>query len=185
MIWHRLALLSVFFAAGACHFEQRDSGSATQNQGAESRLERGRYLASIMDCSGCHNIGSFSPKPDEGYLQGGTVGFEVPGMGVFYPPNLTPHPQAGIGTFSEQDIVTAVRTGRLPDGRILAPAMPWHAYSHLSDEDALALATYLKSLPPSPHTVPGPSTPENAPQPYMTVAPPAKGQAKAPASPAR
>ena len=179
MIWRRIALLTVLLASAACHSERHNHSSATANSGSESRLERGRYLVSIMDCSGCHNIGSFSPKPDEGVLQGGTIGHEVPGMGVFYPPNLTPHPDVGIGKWSEHDIVTAVRTGRRPDGRILSPAMPWRAYSHLTDEDALALATYLKSLPPSPHVVPGPSTKDNAPQPYLTFAPPAKARGQA------
>ena len=181
MIWRKIALLSVLLATAACDSERHERDSGAANPSGESRLERGRYLAAIMDCSGCHNIGSFSPKPDEGYLQGGTIGFEVPGMGVFYPPNLTPHPEGGIGKWAEKDIVTAVRTGRLPDGRILSPAMPWHAYSHLKDKDALALATYLKSLPPSAHVVPRPSTKENAAQPYLTVAPPTKAPVKAPA----
>jgi mono/diheme cytochrome c family protein len=184
MISRILAILSALLLTGACNRAGPDSAQADANPGAIAKLsvERGQYLASIMDCSGCHNIGSFSPKPEEGHLQGGTIGFEVPGMGVFYPPNLTPHPDAGIGKWSERDIVTAVRTGRRPDGRILSPAMPWHAYSHLTDEDAAALAAYLKSLPPSPHVVPGPSSKEMAPQPYLTVAPPAKAPAQAPAA---
>ena len=179
MVARSFVLIALLLAAAGCHSEQRDQASAAGKSGGESRVERGRYLASIMDCAGCHNVGSFSPKPDEGYLQGGTIGFEVPGMGVFYPPNLTPHPQSGIGKFSEQDIVTAVRTGRLPDGRILAPAMPWHAYSHLTDDDAAALAAYLKSLPASPHVVPGPASKETAPQPYLTVTAAAKAPAPA------
>jgi mono/diheme cytochrome c family protein len=110
-----------------------------------------------MGCVDCHNIGSFTPKPEEGLLQGGTIGFEMPGMGVFYPPNLTPDPQAGIGKWSEQDIITGLRTGRTPEGRQLAPIMPWRNYSILTDEDANALAAYLKSLPPSSHKVPPPT----------------------------
>lgn len=80
-------------------------------------VERGRYLTTVMGCVDCHNVGSFGPNPDDGHLQGGTVGFEMPGMGVFYPPNLTPHPEAGIGRWSEAEIITALRTGRRPDGR--------------------------------------------------------------------
>jgi mono/diheme cytochrome c family protein len=127
-----------------------------------------------MDCVGCHNTGSFSQTPEKGHLEGGTIGFEVPGLGVFYPPNLTPHAEAGIGKWTAGEIATAVRTGRTPDGRVLAPAMPWHSYAALTDEDAKALAAYLKSLAPSSHMVPKPATPETAPQPYLTVAPPAK-----------
>jgi mono/diheme cytochrome c family protein len=151
------------------------SGAAPDGAGL---IERGRYLATIMDCSGCHNTGAFGPKPTEGFLEGGTVGFELPGMGVFYPPNLTSHPAAGIGRWSEADIATAVRTGKRPDGRELAPVMPWHAYSALTDDDAKALAAYLKSLPPSDHKVPGPATKESATQPYLSVTMPAGAKPK-------
>jgi cytochrome c553 len=147
---------------------------------AGTKLERGKYLASIMDCAGCHNRGSFSPQPGEGLLQGGTIGFEVPGMGVFYPPNLTPHPETGLGRWSEAEIATAVQTGRRPDGRMLAPAMPWPAYSALTEDDALALAAYLKSLPPSANQVPRPSPKQDAPRPYLTVAAPAAGSSPPP-----
>lgn len=142
---------------------------------AGTPVERGRYLTTVMGCVDCHNVGSFGPDPDEGHLQGGTIGFEMPGMGVFYPPNLTPHPEAGLGRWSEAQIVAALRTGRRPDGRELAPIMPWRNYRILSDADAAAIAAYLKSLPPSDHRVPGPSTTATAPQPYMSLHPPAGG----------
>lgn len=147
-----------------------DSGNAaTAEDPTPSLVERGRYLVAIMDCSGCHNVGSFSPEPDRGFLEGGTIGFEIPGLGVFYPPNLTPHPEAGLGRWSVEDIMGAIRTGRRPDGRELSPAMPWRAYAALDDGDARAVATYLKSLPPSPNRVPQPATVETASAPYMTV----------------
>ncbi len=136
---------------------------------APDTVERGRYLVSIMDCAGCHNTGAFSPAPEQGYLQGGTIGFEVPGQGVVYPPNLTPHPDAGLGRWSSAQIIAALRTGVRPDGRILATAMPWQGYAKVTDADAQAIVAYLKSLPPSDHRVPGPSAPEAAPAPYLTV----------------
>jgi mono/diheme cytochrome c family protein len=122
-----------------------------------------------MDCAGCHNMGSFSPKPEAGHLQGGTVGFEVPGLGVFWPPNLTPHPNAGLGRWSEPESVAALKRGKRPDGRQLAPAMPWPAYAALTDGDARAIAAYLKSLPPSDRRVPNPTQPITASAPYLTV----------------
>ena len=154
-------------ACGSPAVEKGAAGAAATETSAP--IERGRYLVGIMDCSGCHNSGAFSPEPERGYLEGGTVGFEVPGLGVFYPPNLTPHPESGLGGWSEEDIARAVRTGRRPDGRELAPAMPWRAYSALTDEDARAVAAYLKSLPPSPNRVPGPASVETASAPYLTV----------------
>jgi len=163
-----VAAALVACAVGGC--EQGSRADASQQAAVASNMvERGRYLAAIMDCAGCHNQGSFSPQPEQGLLQGGTVGFEVPQLGVFWPPNLTSHPTAGLGQWSEADIIRAVRTGVRPDGRQLAPAMPYMAYRHLSDEDARALAAYLKSLPPSDRKVPGPAQPQDAPGPYLTV----------------
>lgn len=137
-------------------------------------VKRGEYLASIMDCGGCHTRGAMIGKPDLARpLTGGDVGFEIPGLGIFYPPNLTPHPESGIGAWSEADIVRAVRQGIRPDGRELAPIMPWRSYQALTDEDAAALAAYLKSLPPSPTKVPGPFGPtEKVHAPYLTMAMP-------------
>ena len=171
------AALAAAIALAGCGNRAADASAANESANAASAsagaIERGRYLVAIMDCAGCHNTGAFSPHPEQGYLEGGTIGFEVPGLGVFYPPNLTPHPDAGIGRWSEAEIVATIRTGRRPDGRELAPAMPWHAYSRLTDADAAAAAAYLKSLPPSDHRVPGPATPQTAPAPYLTVRTPA------------
>lgn len=169
----RSVLIPLLLLAAGCDQVQKRAQAAEARTGTlTSPVERGRYLATVMACADCHNVGSFGPKPEEGYLQGGTVGFDVPGLGIFYPPNLTPDPAAGIGKWSKEEIVTALRTGKRPDGRILAPAMPWHSYSALTDEDAGAIAAYLKSLAPSAHRVPPPATKATAPQPYLTVVPP-------------
>jgi mono/diheme cytochrome c family protein len=137
----------------------------------ETPVERGKYLVGIMDCNGCHTPGTMAGKPDPSkHLAGSDIGFEIPDLGFFYPPNLTPDHATGIGAWSEQDIVTALRTGTRPDGRELAPVMPWRSYAALSDEDVRAVAAYLKRLPPVEHAVPrltGPS--ETPPAPYFTV----------------
>jgi mono/diheme cytochrome c family protein len=137
-------------------------------------VSRGAYLAAIMDCGGCHTPGVFLGRPDAARpLAGSEVGFQIPGFGIFWPPNLTPDKETGLGTWSEDEIIAAVRTGQRPDGRLLSPAMPWRSYSALSDADALALARYLKSLPPVSNKVAGPAGPsEKAPGPYLTVAMP-------------
>lgn len=150
---------AAFLAIGGCN------GLATDKAPSQAEIvERGRYLVRIMDCSGCH-----SPRPGEGSLSGGGLGFNVSGLGVFWPPNLTPHPTAGLGRWSEKDIVTALRTGKRPDGRELAPAMPWPAYAGLTDDDARAVAAFLKSLPASDNKVPAPTQAEQATAPYFTV----------------
>ena len=139
-----------------------------------SKLRRGAYLAAIMDCGGCHTPGALLGKPDmQRPLGGGDVGFEIPGLGIFYPPNLTPDVETGLGAWSEAEVVTAVRTGVRPNGRILAPAMPFHAYGSLSDSDARALAAYLLSRAPISNRVPAIVGPGEKPAAaYMTVAVP-------------
>jgi len=137
---------------------------------AEDAVTRGAYLARIMDCGGCHTPGAFTGQPNPAMaLAGADVGFAVPGLGVFYPPNLTPDPETGLGKWSEAEIVTAVRTGMRPDGRELV-VMPWRSYAALTDEDAGALAAYLKSMAPVANHVPSPiGANEKAPHPYLTV----------------
>jgi len=69
--------------------------------------------------------------------------------------------------------VTALQTGKRPDGRELAPIMPWRSFAHLTKSDAQAIAAYLKSLPAIAHQVPGPFGPdEKAPVFRMKVVPP-------------
>jgi len=145
--------------------------AAASTAPAGEREARGEYLAAIMDCAGCHTPGTMLGKPDQQrHLAGSEVGFEIPGLGVFYPPNLTPDAETGLGRWSTTDIVTAVRTGVRPDGRVLAPVMPYKSYAALSDADAEALASYLKSIKPVRHRAPvlaGPS--EKPASPYLAV----------------
>jgi len=141
---------------------------------AETPVERGAYLAHIMDCGGCHNTGAFTPQPNlETPLAGSDIGFEMPGMGVFYPANLTPDKETGLGNWSDAEIITAFTTGVRPDGRQLAPIMPWMSYGHINAEDAGALVAYLRSLKPVSHRVPGPFAASDKPTaPYFTVVAP-------------
>jgi mono/diheme cytochrome c family protein len=137
--------------------------------------ERGAYLAQIMDCGGCHTPGALigQPKLDQP-LSGGDVGFSIPGLGVFFPPNLTSDTKTGLGAWSKGDIVRAIREGMRPDGRMLSPAMPWRSYAALTDADAEALASYLKTLPAHARQVPGPFGQDaQVPAPYLSIIAPA------------
>jgi mono/diheme cytochrome c family protein len=138
---------------------------------AQDKVKRGEYVAAIMDCTGCHTTGTFLGKPDPThFLAGSEVGFQIPGVGIFHPPNLTSDPETGLGKWSEADIIRAVRTGVRPDGRELAPVMPYHSYARLTDADAQALAAYIKSLKPVRHQVPAvKGAAEQPTAPYMTV----------------
>ena len=101
------------------------------------------------------------------FLGGSEVGFDIPGLGVFHGPNLTPDSETGLGRWSADDIVRAIQTGTRPDGRVLAPIMPWHAFAELTKQDAQAIAAFLKSLPPVSNKVPGPFGPTETPTSFV------------------
>ena len=137
----------------------------------DANLERGKYLVAVISCTDCHTNGSLVGKPDMAHFLGGSdIGFAIPGLGFFYGPNLTPDPDTGLGGWTREQIVMAITRGERPDGRILAPIMPWHSFAKLTPEDADAMAAYLQSLPPVKHKVPGPfGAAEKPTAPYMTV----------------
>jgi mono/diheme cytochrome c family protein len=140
----------------------------------ESLIRRGQYLVTLGGCNDCHTPGYFFGKPDMArFLGGSEVGFEIPGLGVFHGPNLTPDSETGLGTWSTEQIATAIAKGRRPDGRELAPIMPWHAFAKLTSQDVRAIAVYLKSLPPVKNKVPGPFGPGEQPTSFvMKIVPP-------------
>ena len=143
---------------------------------AETQVQRGKYLVSILPCTDCHTPGTFLGNPDmKHYLGGSDVGFEVPGLGIFYGPNLTSDDETGLGKWTKEQIANAITTGKRPDGRILAPPMPVESFKHLTHADALAIAAYLKTLPPVKNKVPGPFGPTEKPTSFVyQVLPPEK-----------
>ncbi len=70
-------------------------------------------------------------------------------FGKFYGPNITPHPAAGIGKWSEADFTRALRRGERPDGGHYFPAFPYASFSGMSDADIRDLWAYLRALPAS------------------------------------
>lgn len=153
---------------------------------AQSSIERGKYLVTVAGCSDCHTPGTFLGHPDRGrYLGGSDVGFAIPGLGVFAGPNLTPDKETGIGNWSIQQIVTAITTGKRPDGRGLAPVMPFEAFSHLSSADAEAIAAYLKSIKPVSNKVAGPFGPSEKPSTFVFAVMPAETYSSLPKPPAK
>jgi mono/diheme cytochrome c family protein len=149
------------------------TGTAKSAMSAEDKLARGRRVVYTSGCMDCHTPGTFFGMPDTTrLLSGSELGWQGP-WGVTYPRNLTPDSTTGIGAWTEEQIVTAVREGRRPDGTPLLPPMPWPMYAHLTDEDAYALAAYLKSIPPVVHEVPKVQRPGEAPvRPALVFPPP-------------
>lgn len=140
-------------------------------------VQRGRYLVNLLGCASCHTDGALIGAPEEGRaLAGSQVGIAISDPlrvrypAVVYPPNLTPHPTAGLGSWSEEDIARLLREGMARHGGRALPVMPWQSYARLTAEDANAIARYLKRLAPNPHQAPG-RVPEGEPAsaPYVHV----------------
>jgi len=140
-----------------------------------------------MGCNDCHTpwkIGARGPEPDvtraltghpadmvmppppklpEGpwvWLGGATnTAFAGP-WGVSFSANLTPDPDTGLGKWTQETFITALRTGRHEGkGRPILPPMPWPMYGQATDEDLGAIFAYLQSLAPVKNRVPAPVDP--------------------------
>ena len=162
MHWSGLVLAALMFATPcACHAE-------------DAQVARGRYLVRLGGCTDCHTPGHFSGGEDSSrFLGGSDVGFDMQGVGTFVGPNLTPDRETGLGNWTKDQIAVAIQTGVRPDGRILAPIMPWQNLAALSKTDVEAIVTYLQSLPPVSHKVAGPFGPHEKPPIWrMTMQPP-------------
>jgi mono/diheme cytochrome c family protein len=137
-------------------------------------IARGKYLVTIAGCNDCHTPGYFFGKPDMArFLGGSDVGFEMPGLGTFVGANLTPDKATGLGNWTDAQVVAALQKGERPDGRMLAPIMPWHAFASLTKQDVDAIVAFLRSLPAVANKVPGPFGPDQAPTTFvMKIVPP-------------
>src|SRR5207237_6445590 len=108
-----------------------------------------RHLVTTTAAPGnCHTPRDAAKNPvARGELSGGFE-FEDPGLGQIVGTNITPDAETGIGQWSEAEIVTALRDGKRPDGTLIRPPMPIPVYRQSSDNDAAAIAAYLKSAKP-------------------------------------
>ena len=169
---NRLRVLSCSLTAGAIMLASAVLVHAAATSTDQS-AGRGKYLVTIMACTECHTPGTFYGAPDfERFLSGSELGWAGP-WGVAYASNLTPDAETGIGKWKPMEIAKAIRSGNRPDGRQLAPAMPWLNYSNLSEADAMAIAVYLKTLKPVKHAVPKPLPPgAEAKGPVLAFPPP-------------
>jgi mono/diheme cytochrome c family protein len=108
-------------------------------------VARGEYIVrSVSVCGQCH---SSEQGNSDGPLSGGSE-FKNWRLGTIRAANLTPDPETGLGRWTDAEIVRAIRSGEDRKGKLLAPTMPYEWLHGMSDHDALAVARYLKSLPP-------------------------------------
>lgn len=119
--------------------------------------QRGAYLVHAGMCGLCH-----TPVDPDGiylanthYLAGG-MKVEAGAHGIFFTRNLTPDRDTGLGTWTVEQIATAIRTGHAPERRLNYWGMPWMVLGALTAEDATAIATYLTTLPAVHNSIPMP-----------------------------
>ena len=103
-------------------------------------VARGRELAQLGHCAGCHTT------PGGAAYAGGSA-LQTP-FGTVVGGNLTPDPDTGLGRWTSEDFWRALHNGRSRDGRLLNPAFPYENFSHIRREDSDALYAYLQTLPP-------------------------------------
>lgn len=125
-------------------------------RGDQLAADRGRYILDAGGCVSCHTDEKGGGLP----LSGGPA-LETP-FGIFFAPNITPDPDQGIGLWTDQDFLRAMREGVGPAGRHYYPAFPYTSYTKATDRDLLDLKAYLFSQP----AVPRPSQPHNVGFPF-------------------
>lgn len=145
-------------------------------------IERGKYLVTVGGCNDCHTpfvMTEHGPAPDmtrmlSGHPEsaampqpprlpdgpwlwvGGATNTAFAGpWGVSFAFNLTPDENTGIGSWTEDTFVKALRTGRhMGVSRPILPPMPWQNYAQMTDEDLEAMYAYLRTVPPIHNRVP-------------------------------
>jgi hypothetical protein len=179
-----LSLAALGCVAAAIAADQAKSKQTADREPASEGIsvERGRYLVSITGCNDCHTpfkMGQHGPEPDMSRMLSGhpqTVKVTRPDVdpradwvwagnatntafagpwGVTYAANLTPDTMSGIGIWSEQIFVNAIRRGKhWGEARPIMPPMPWQAFSNMTDDDLRSIYAYLRTIPPVSNTVP-------------------------------
>jgi len=173
-------------ALTAVAFTLQPSAAPAAAQNSNTKVERGSYLVKIMGCNDCHTpwkMGPQGPEPDmtlmlSGHPQDlvmpsvtlekgpwGWVGaatntaFSGP-WGVSFTANLTPDPENGLGKWTDETFIRALRTGRHEgQGRPILPPMPYLQYRNATDEDLRAVFAFLQSIPAIRNRVPQPIDP--------------------------
>lgn len=166
------------------------TGSQSSRMNPAERVQRGKYLVTIGGCNDCHTplkMGPQGPAPDMArFLSGHPEDANLPappklppgpwfamtaGMtawagpwGVSYAANLTPDPNTGLGIWTEDMFIQAMRTGKhYGASRDILPPMPWQNVAQLTDEDFKSVFAYLRTLPPLKNRVPEPEPPGGRP----------------------
>jgi mono/diheme cytochrome c family protein len=105
-------------------------------------VDQGAYVARLAGCIACHT----DAKSGGAILAGGAE--IATDFGSFYAPNITPHPEDGIGNWTLDDFARALREGLSPDNQHYFPSFPYTFYTRLTDQDIVDLWAAVRSVPP-------------------------------------
>jgi mono/diheme cytochrome c family protein len=100
---------------------------------------KGKYIFGAAGGCGCHT----EPKKE---LNAGGRRYDGP-FGTVYSTNITPDRQTGVGDWTDDQIITAIRLGRRPNGERLIPIHPYPVFNGMAEEDLRALVAYLRTVP--------------------------------------
>jgi mono/diheme cytochrome c family protein len=129
----RLLATAIFLVASL-------GGASAQDSQNFDRIERGRYLAVLSDCAACHTVPGGQPFA-------GGLALQTP-FGKLVAPNITPDRETGIGNMTDAEFLAALHDGRGHNGTRLYPAMPYPAYTKMTDDDVLAMRAYFATVAP-------------------------------------
>lgn len=117
----------------------------------KTAIERGKYLTTAGDCVACHTAPG-------GQSYAGGLALETP-FGKIIASNITPDKETGIGGWTDEQFIRAVREGKGINGEFLYPAMPYNVYTKVSDQDLIDMKAYLDSIPAVHNSVPATDLP--------------------------
>ncbi len=109
----------------------------------DDAITRGEYIFNASGCAGCH-----TDVDNGGQLLAGGRGIET-AFGTFFGPNITADPDQGIGNWTDEEFVRALRDGLSPSGSHYYPAFPYTSFTKMTDADMRDLKAYIFSLPTS------------------------------------
>jgi hypothetical protein len=132
--------------------------TARKFESTPQRLERGKYLANgTSGCIYCHSEHDLLKRDAPIPASQRGAGQVLPYLGLpgrIVASNITPDPQTGAGSWTDDQLARAIREGIGHDGRTLFPIMPYARFHSMSDEDLASIVVYLRSLPPVRHELP-------------------------------
>ncbi len=142
----RIVLLLVALAAlggGAWWYLTAPIPATVTAPPSTANAANGRTIFYIGGCGSCHA----TPGQDDKTRLGGGLALKSP-FGTFYAPNISPDRTDGIGGWTEQQFVTAVKRGISPGGAHYFPAFPYTSYAHATAQDTRDLFAFIRTLPP-------------------------------------